>query len=319
MTTVLSVAALVGVLTFAPVIGHAGEIDTEHLFNFTIGTDIGEVGEKEMEGQTNGRFGKRDGSYTALSQMLSAEFTPAQNFRLELSTFLAYHDIVGVTGIDDRRQGGLQGLSLELRYRLLDRAKAGFGVAIDAEPRWGRIDDVTGEPIDQYGVDLAIAVDKELIPNRVVAAFNLLYGPETTRSRVTGGWMQEATLGTSTALMARVRSGVFVGGEARYLRRYAGIGLNTLTGHALFLGPTVYAKLSQHSWIAASWSIQVAGRSADGLGPLDLVNFERHHARLLFGHYFLIATTKLRHHHPFRIAKENLDWVYDSDLAQRHP
>jgi len=63
------------------------------LFGFTIGTDIGEVGEKELEGQTTGRFGKRDGSYTGLSQMLSAEYTPMQNFRLEFSATGIYHDI----------------------------------------------------------------------------------------------------------------------------------------------------------------------------------------------------------------------------------
>ena len=262
---------------------HAGEIDTEHLFGFTIGTDIGEKGEREIEGQTTGRFGKRDGSYTGLSQMLAAEFTPAQNFRVEVGAASSYHDIAGVTGLADRRQGGWQGLSLDLRYRLLDREHAPFGLAIDAEQHWGRIDETTGAPIDQYGIDLAIAIDKELIPNRVVAAFNALYGPEVSRSRVTGNSFHESTLGLSAALMAQVRPGILVGGEARYLRRYDGLGLDTFAGHALFLGPTVYAKLSERTWIAVAWSTQVGGRSVDDTGRLDLTNFERHHARLLFG------------------------------------
>ena len=262
---------------------HAGEIDTEHLFGFTIGTDIGEKGEREIEGQTTGRFGKRDGSYTGLSQMLAAEFTPAQNFRVEVGAASSYRDIAGVTGLADRRQGGWQGLSLDLRYRLLDREHAPFGLAIDAEQHWGRIDETTGAPIDQYGIDLAIAIDKELIPNRVVAAFNALYGPEVSRSRVTGNSFHESTLGLSAALMAQVRPGILVGGEARYLRRYDGLGLDTFAGHALFLGPTVYAKLSERTWIAVAWSTQVGGRSVDDTGRLDLTNFERHHARLLFG------------------------------------
>jgi hypothetical protein len=281
LTTAVFVLIVCGALPI-----RAGEIDTEHLFGFTIGTDIGEVGEKEIEGQTTGRFGKRDGSYTGLSQMLSAEFTPMQNLRLEFNATGIYHDIAGVTGLADRRQGGWQGLSFDLRYRLLDRERAPFGLVIDAEPHWGRIDETTGEPVDQYGVDLSIAIDKELIPNRVVAAFNLLYGPEVMRSRVTGISSQEATLGFSTALMAQVRPGIFVGGEARYLRRYEGLSLDTFAGHALFLGPTVFAKLSEHAWIAAAWSMQVAGRSADDLGWLDLTNFERHQARLLFGFTF---------------------------------
>ena len=88
----------------------AAQIDTEHLFAFTIGTDTGELGEKEIEGQTDGRLGKRDGSYTALSQVLSAEFNPVQNFRLEVSGTSIYHDISGVSGLDDRRRGGWQSM-----------------------------------------------------------------------------------------------------------------------------------------------------------------------------------------------------------------
>jgi hypothetical protein len=286
MLAKLSRIAALMLFAWTPLPVRADKIDTEHLFAFTIGTDTGEVGEKEIEGQTDGRFGKREGSYTALSQMLSAEFNPVQNFRMEVSGTSIYHDISGVSGLDDRRRGGWQSLSLDLRYRLLDREHALFGLLIDAEPRWGRIDETTGEPVDQYGVDLAIAIDKELIPNRVVAAFNALYAPNVFRSRETGITFHESTLGFSTALMVQARPGIFFGGEARYFRRYEGLGLDRFSGHALFLGPTVYAQLSQRSWIAAGWSIQVAGKSADDPGRLDLINFERQQARLLFGFTF---------------------------------
>jgi hypothetical protein len=286
MSAKLSRIAALMLFAWTPLPVRADKIDTEHLFAFTIGTDPGEVGEKEIEGQSTGRFGKRDGSYTALSQMLSAEFTPVQNFRMEVSGTSIYHDISGVRGLDDRQRGGWQSLSLDLRYRLLDREHASFGLLIDAEPRWGRIDETTGEPVDQYGIDLAIAIDKELIPNLIVAAFNALYAPDVFRSRETGITFHESTLGFSTALMVQVRPGIFFGGEARYFRRYEGLGLDTFSGHALFLGPTVYAQLSQRSWIAIGWSIQVAGKSADDPGRLDLINFERQQARLLFGFTF---------------------------------
>jgi hypothetical protein len=194
------------------------------LFAFTIGTDPGEVGEKEIEGQSTGRFGKRDGSYTGLSQVLSAEFTPVENLRLEASAASIYHDIAGVTGLDDRRRGGWQALSLDLRYRLLDREHALFGLLIDAEARWGRIDETTGEPVDQYGIDLAIAIDKELIPNRIVAAFNALYAPDVFRSRETGITFHESTLGFSTALMDQVRPGIFSGARRAIFEDMKGSG-----------------------------------------------------------------------------------------------
>jgi hypothetical protein len=260
----------------------AGQIDTEHLFGFTIGTDIGDVGEKEIEAGTTARRGKRSGSYTALSQTLSFEYTPAQNLRLEVTAAGAYHGIVGVAGLDDRRQAAFEGLSFDVRYRLLDRAHAPFGLTINVEPHWGRVDETSGEPVERYGSDLTLAADKELVPNRVVAAFNLLYMPEVSRSRIDGVWSRESTVGVATALMVQVR-GIFVGTEARYLRSYEGLGLDRFEGHAFFLGPTVYAKLSERSWIVLAWSAQVAGRSVDETGALDLVNFERHQATLKFG------------------------------------
>jgi hypothetical protein len=100
---------------------------------------------------------------------------------------------------------------------------------------------------------------------------------------LTGTWSQESIAGVAMGLMAQIRSGIFVGGEARYLRQYDGFGLDTLAGQGFFVGPTVYVKLSERAWIAAAWSAQVAGHATAVAGSLDLVNFERQQARLLFG------------------------------------
>jgi len=271
------------IVAFGSIVARADPIDTEHLFGFTIGTDVGEIGEKELESNTLWRFGKRAGSYSALSHALSLEYTPRQNLRLELSASGAYHDIVGVPGLDDQRRGAFDGLSFDMRYRILDRAHASFGLMIDAEPHWGRVDEVSGEPVDRYGVDLVLVADKELVPNRIVAAFNLLYLPEIAHSRVTGIWSRQAAIGVATALMAQIGPGLFVGTEARYLRSYEGLGLDNFAGHGFFVGPTIHAKLSERSWILFAWNVQVAGRSVDDPAPLDLKNFERHQATLKFG------------------------------------
>ena len=70
-------------------------------------------------------------------------------------------------------------------------ATAPFGFAIGAEPHWGRADDITGEPVNQYGVDFVAAADWEIVRDRVVAAFNLIYQPDTMRSNLTGTWSQD--------------------------------------------------------------------------------------------------------------------------------
>jgi hypothetical protein len=272
-------------LAFAilPTGARCGTIETEHLFGFTIGSDIGEVGERELEGSVTGRFAKRNGTYGATSSTMSVEFVPIANLRTEFTGAVVSYDIAGVSGFSDQRYAAFGGLSADIRYRFLDRATAPFGFAIGAEPRWGRADDVTGEPVHQYGVDFVAAADWEIVPDRVVAAFNLLYQPETMRSKMTGTWSQESTAGVAMAVMAQVRSGIFVGGEARYLRKYDGAGLETLAGQGFFIGPTIYVKLSEKAWIAAAWSAQAAGQATTAAGALDLVNFERHQARVLFG------------------------------------
>src|SRR6266567_5599267 len=99
---------------------HAEGIDTEHLFGFMIGTDVGTVGEREFQSETTGRFAKSGGNYRAAGQQLELESVPVRNFRIEMGTTLSSHDISNVGGFADRRQLGWQGVSVDLRYRFLD-------------------------------------------------------------------------------------------------------------------------------------------------------------------------------------------------------
>ena len=122
-----------------------------------------------------------------------------------------------------------------------------------------------------------------MIPNFVIAALNLIYQPEWTRIMATGAAEQESTVGAAVGLMAQLRPGILLGGEARYLRKYEGIGLDELAGQALYVGPTAYFQLSERSRLTAGWSFQAWGRPAGSNAALDLVNFERHQARLVFG------------------------------------
>jgi hypothetical protein len=260
----------------------AEPIETEHLFAFTIGSDVGDVGEKELEGSVTGRFSKQTGTYDAGSSTMSVEFVPMPHLRTEFTGTVNSYDITGVSGFADQRYTAFGGLSADIRYQFLDRATAPFGFAIGAEPHWGRADDITGQPGDQYGVDFVAAADWEIIPGRIVAAFNLLYQPDTMRANLTGTWAQESTAGVALGVMAQVYSGIFVGGEARYLRQYDGFTLDTLAGQGFFVGPTLYVKFSERAWMTLAWSTQVTGHATATVGSLDLVDFERQQARLLF-------------------------------------
>jgi len=276
-------AGLVLLATLLPACARAEGIDTEHLFGFMIGADVGNVGEREFQSETTGRFGKNGGRYRTIGQEFELEFTPARNLRVEIGSTFASHSIAGVPGLDDQRRLSWQGASLDLRYRFLDRETAPFGLTFATELHGKRVDEMSAESVRGFGTEFRLAFDRELVPDRVIAAFNLIYEPEWTRLVGTGVIERDSTAGAAFGLMAQLQPGFLLGGEARYLRKYEGAGLEELAGQALFVGPTAYFQLSKRSRLTASWSVQAWGRPAGTTAGLDLGNFERHQARLVFG------------------------------------
>ena len=121
---------------------------------------------------------------------------------------------------------------------------------------------MTGAFVRNYATEMTLALERELIADRVVATLNLSYEPEWTRFSGTGLAEQEATDGVAFALMTQVRPGLLIGGEARYLRKYEGLGLENFAGQAFFAGPTGYWQLSEQSRLTLGWSAQVWGRPA---------------------------------------------------------
>ncbi len=260
--------------------------DTENLFAFVVGTDIGNVGEVELETETSGAFGKRSGSFAAHSSALSIESTPARNFRRELGALVDRHDISAVADLDDVHRTSFQGLSFETRYRLLDRQQSGIGLSLLAEPHWLRTGDASGQRVAQYGAGFAMLIDKELIADRIVVAFNLLYEPDAVQSRLTGMWSHEAVAGAGSGLMVQLQPGFSVGAEARYLRAYDSLGFNRFAGQALFIGPAVFYRASESLRMTAAWNVQAAGKAVADPGTLDLTNFSRHEFKIRVGYQF---------------------------------
>ena len=177
------------------------KVDTEHIFGFTEGADIGDVGDKEIEKETSVGFGKRMGLYAASSTLLDFKYVPLPGVLISPGLLLSYHGIAGVPGFDDRQQIGFQGLSFEMKYQLLDRNHAQFGLTLFAQPRWTRIDEANGERVSQFSSEFTLALDKEILPQRLFGAFNLIYEPEISRSHETGGRSGGTTISSSTLRM----------------------------------------------------------------------------------------------------------------------
>ena len=167
------------------------DVETKYVFGFTEGSGIGLEGEKEFSPETFVSFGKRDGRYRASETKLEYEFTPNQYVQFELGPMVAWHDINGVTDLDDRNQVAFSGLFGEIRYLVLDRGPSSpLAVTLSAEPEWHRIDETSGQRVTNFGLELKVNADLELVKNRLYFASNLLYEPEGTHDPdgVGAGW-----------------------------------------------------------------------------------------------------------------------------------
>src|SRR3954462_8067933 len=89
-------AAMLCLSALLPTCAHAEGIDTEHLFGFMIGSDVGTVGEREFQSQTTGRFGKDGGSFRAGNQNLGLKLLRFNNLRPKAGSASAGLDIRAV-------------------------------------------------------------------------------------------------------------------------------------------------------------------------------------------------------------------------------
>jgi hypothetical protein len=258
-------------------------VDTEHLFGFVEGADIGNKGDREFVIDSTLRAGRSTGFFANTASELELKYTAFENFRISAAAALAYYDIAGATGIDDARRAAVQSLFLDARFRLLDRDRAPFGLTISAAPHWGFADETSGVRTGHYGTEIQLLADRELKPELLVGAINVLFANDRARLLASDGVQRESLVGAGAALAAQIMPGLWLGAETRYLRDYSGSTLNVFAGQAFYLGPTLYAKLGGNAFVSAAWNFQIWGKAVAAPGALDLANFERHQVKLRLG------------------------------------
>lgn len=236
-------------------------VETENLFGFTAGSDTGEAGGRSAAAEVVGRLGKRSGTYRAIGQKLEFGFGATDDFGVAFGLLGAYTRIRNVPDLGDLSgRNAFAGFSAEFRWRLLDRRTSPFGLTLQAEPSIGRLDDGTGVSGRGIGAETKLILDRELVPDRLFGAINLIYEAERSRDRFAARAERGSGAGVSAALAYQVAPKVFLGAEARYLRSYDGLGLDRYAGDAVYLGPTAYAEIRPGAWLSATYQVQVAGR-----------------------------------------------------------
>ena len=81
---------------------------------------------------------------------------------------------------------------------------------------------------------------------------------------------EENPLDISLASSGTIIEGLFLGAETRHLTRNQN---GFFTGHALFVGPSLFIRLSDTFTAKVAWSAQIPDETTR---RLDLVNYPRH-------------------------------------------
>jgi hypothetical protein len=282
------------------------EMPGAYLFGFTDSTDPGDPCTWGFASENDARFGKRDGRYFALSSKSELTYTYSRNVALSVSAFTAYHRWSDVSAIQDTlasegegvfadslRRASFDGVSGELFVRVLARSPGQpVAATLAVEPRWSRVDNITGYRAEGYGAEFKLLVDA-VLAERLYAAVNFNYGLGTQRFDIPGAeWARASIANASAAVTAQIYAGkqqqwlqgLFLGIEARHKSAFDGLGLDTQVGRAFFLGPTLTLNLPGDRSLSLAWTPQLAGRARDAASPgsLDLDNYERHELRVKF-------------------------------------
>jgi hypothetical protein len=256
------------------------ELETKYIFGFSIGSSVGDQGDKEFEPDTKADFGKRGGSYGVGQTALEYEYTPTQFMQIEFGPTVSYYSIHNIPGLDDREMGTINGFEADVRSVLIDHSRSPFAVTLSLEPEFHSRDETSGDRVVNYELETRLEADTELIKNRLYLGFNALYEPETTRADL-GIWENESTLGVSSALAFQIVPNVTIGADLWYLSHYTGAAFDSFTGDAVYLGPTFYWRIAPKILMSAAWEAQIAGREVGISSRLDLTDFSRERARLL--------------------------------------
>jgi hypothetical protein len=280
VSTLLAVPLAAAIIGLGPLLAHEAaapaeheELDTEHIFGFTEGAYIGEKGEKEIENTAVERFGKSRG-YSYFENETAFRSVIPDNIRFSFGTIVDGYAIQNGSGLSQRTGGGFDGVIGEVRWQPLERSKGSpLDLTLSFSPEWRRVDDATGAEANTYSGQTAILAVAAIDPDKLFVGFNFIYEPAVTR--VFDGWQNDSSVEVSLAASYAIAPNIFVGAEVRHLN---GSEQGLLSSHALYFGPSLYAKLSDTLAVKVTWSEQVP----DGPnGRLDLENFERHQALLL--------------------------------------
>ena len=252
------------------------EVPGEDIFGFTSATDVGKPGDKGVALESDGAVGTRDGRYRGLAQKLEFSRTFADNWSYAASLFGAGSSLRGNGDFADRSGYNFDGMSIEVRHRLIERSLANpFALTLAVEPRWSRMDGFSGRVAPAYGAEFKAQIDAP-IADRWFWGMNATFGVSRGRDPLDRSWSTASESSLSTAVAyAFVEDKFWIGAEARWEQSWSEAFFGRLEGQALFFGPTIAFKPAANVTLNLVALPQIAGKARGVSNALDLDNFER--------------------------------------------
>jgi hypothetical protein len=279
---------LLSVMLLLPALAHSQEarpadalsadrFDTEHIFGFAEGSDIGPPGEAEIESFTVGSFGATGGNFT-IGNDTSARYTLSEQLRLSVGALTDYFHVGGVPGLLGHGAAEFSGVTTEARWNILNWRTSPFGMSLSIDPEWRRADAASARQDGNYGVTTALLIDKEVIPETFFAALNLIHSASFLPFG--GKWEHDDAFSVIVSGAYAITPDLVVGAEIIHENLAQNGSLNA---HALFVGPQLFLRLNKDVTASMAWAVQIPDAAAR---QLDVVNFERHQLGLRFAYDF---------------------------------
>jgi len=256
-------------------------------FAYTYTTESLPKGHWEYEQWNTIRAGKASGGYTSfdLDQEIEHGFT--DNFQASFylhSSFLHTHNTPDPddtsTTLENQNAFDINGVSVELKYRLLSAEKDPIGLSLYVEPELGVRDPLTDENDIERSIETKLLVDKHFLDDRLILAANVVFEPEWEREddERSKELKNEYLLAASYRVAPRWGAGL----EFINRRKFDDQNFGQQTESAFFLGPALHYA-DKRWWASFTVLPQIAGNPNPVDSHLALGEYEKLDIRLKVG------------------------------------
>lgn len=263
----LSMLYVAGLLLLNPLVSQADE----HIFSYVYGAETIPKGGMEFQTMVTNRWDKDLGRYRATE--LQGELEYGITDRLQISGYLMFLDVdhKGAFPLDDagdplypdRDKFAFRGVKTQLKYNILSPyLNDGWGLALLLEPSYQTRFKVDGSKTKQFEIEAGVLVQKNLLDDQLVLAYNLILAREKRILVEDGDAVeQEVEMYNYLGATYRVAPKWYVGLEARHHMDVLKVpNGNTFkkNQYSTFIGPTVHYAAKEW-WATLTYFRQIQG------------------------------------------------------------